>query len=462
MFASGGSVTVTGGSITQNTATTGYGYGGGIYANNNNTTTILLVDNVEISGNTATQGGGIYALSEAVVTLTNNTISGNDAAYGGGVRLGMGATCTMKSGTITGNSATTCGGGVYLYSGQTDSNGQAIDNGTAFTMTGGQICGNTAAKHSADVYSNTATITLSPITQTEGVEIGGKPITGWFWDGTPRWGESYTNRDKNVTGATGIQCLIAAHDEYFTVEYIVDEDSEQNQTYEVEKGTATPGFDGTPAREGCEFDGWSSEVAETVTGNVTYTAQWKGYVTVTYSDGVGGAAFESQVSTVLEGADTPAFEGTPTRNGYTFNGWSPEVADTVSESVTYTAQWTQNPSSGGSSGSGSSSTPSSPSTDSTEPSSPVEIDEPDVPLVELPEEADNPEIAEIGEPDVPLIELPEEADNAEIVDIGKIDVPLADVPETGDDSALWLILAGMAGAGLAWLILSKKRTETER
>ncbi|MBR2984355.1 MAG: hypothetical protein IKC60_02495, partial [Clostridia bacterium] len=28
------------------------------------------------------------------------------------------------------------------------------------------------------------------------------------------------------------------------------------------------------------------------------------------------------------------------RDGYTFNGWTPEVADTVTESVTYTATWT--------------------------------------------------------------------------------------------------------------------------
>ena len=43
------------------------------------------------------------------------------------------------------------------------------------------------------------------------------------------------------------------------------------------------------------------------------------------------------------GAETPAF-GTknPTRKGYTFTGWSPKVADTVTGNVTYKAQWKSN------------------------------------------------------------------------------------------------------------------------
>lgn len=43
--------------------------------------------------------------------------------------------------------------------------------------------------------------------------------------------------------------------------------------------------------------------------------------TVTYTDGAGGAAFNDKTySNILHGAPTPAFGGTPERDGYTFNG----------------------------------------------------------------------------------------------------------------------------------------------
>lgn len=61
--------------------------------------------------------------------------------------------------------------------------------------------------------------------------------------------------------------------------------------------------------------------------------------TVTYTDGVDGAAFTDQTYTVKEGEATPAFDGTPTREGYVFLGWEPEVAETVTGNATYTAKW---------------------------------------------------------------------------------------------------------------------------
>lgn len=62
--------------------------------------------------------------------------------------------------------------------------------------------------------------------------------------------------------------------------------------------------------------------------------------TVTYTDGVDGEEiFEDQSYTVESGKATPAFSGTPTRDGYKFTGWSPAVADTVTGNATYTAQW---------------------------------------------------------------------------------------------------------------------------
>ena len=64
--------------------------------------------------------------------------------------------------------------------------------------------------------------------------------------------------------------------------------------------------------------------------------------TVTYTDGVDGEeVFVDQVySDLRKDSTTPAFDGTPTRTGYTFAGWEPEVAETVTETVTYAAKWT--------------------------------------------------------------------------------------------------------------------------
>ena len=80
-----------------------------------------------------------------------------------------------------------------------------------------------------------------------------------------------------------------------------------------------------------------------MTENVTYTAQWtQNEYTVTYVPGKQGT-FESQSYDKKHyGDDTPAFDGETTGNpGWTFAGWAPEVAETVTENVTYIAQWTK-------------------------------------------------------------------------------------------------------------------------
>ena len=63
--------------------------------------------------------------------------------------------------------------------------------------------------------------------------------------------------------------------------------------------------------------------------------------TVTYTDGVDGKFFEDVVfSDLKSGVATPAFGKDPYHPGYTFAGWEPEVAETVTKTVTYVAKWT--------------------------------------------------------------------------------------------------------------------------
>lgn len=64
----------------------------------------------------------------------------------------------------------------------------------------------------------------------------------------------------------------------YTVTYTDGADGEifDDQVFEdVEEGSDTPEFDGTPKREGYEFTGWDVEIPDTVSENVTYTATWE-------------------------------------------------------------------------------------------------------------------------------------------------------------------------------------------
>ena len=145
----------------------------------------------------------------------------------------------------------------------------------------------------------------------------------------------------------------------FTVTYTDGMDGKifVNQVYEnLLSGIATPAFNGTPTRTGYVFGGWNPAVAANVTESKIYSATWKpdangngiaddeeDKYTVTYTDGVKGKAFADQVyDNLLSGTDTPAFNGKPTRKGYTFVSWTPKVTDTVTKTVTYTATWKAN------------------------------------------------------------------------------------------------------------------------
>ncbi|MEF7523725.1 internalin, partial [Erysipelothrix rhusiopathiae] len=75
-------------------------------------------------------------------------------------------------------------------------------------------------------------------------------------------------------------------------------------------------------------------------------AQWEKNIEVkktyevVYRDGIQDEnSFKDQVyKGIEEGSQTPAYVGTPQREGYRFKGWSPEVFETVTENTVYVAQ----------------------------------------------------------------------------------------------------------------------------
>ena len=96
-----------------------------------------------------------------------------------------------------------------------------------------------------------------------------------------------------------------------------------------------------PTREGYTFAGWDKAIPATMPAeNMTITAQWTiNQYTITF-DTAGGSA----IAPITQDYGTPiTAPADPTRNGYTFVGWSPALpAAMPAENMTVTAQWRVN------------------------------------------------------------------------------------------------------------------------
>lgn len=163
-------------------------------------------------------------------------------------------------------------------------------------------------------------------------------------------------KEKTVNGWTNLKCMV--YDKYQVVyfqseealrDFQNDHSKTEGRLYSTTAlfGSTLPTADApTPTRTGYTFKFWSREgqngdvTGQTVNGWTNLYAVWeKNTYTVTYTDGVNGEAFADQAYTAKYEDATPAFEGTPTRKGFVFDGWTPEVAETVTDDATYTAQW---------------------------------------------------------------------------------------------------------------------------
>ncbi|MFC1238648.1 InlB B-repeat-containing protein [Treponema vincentii] len=127
----------------------GYGSGGGVCVTGGSFTMTggTIKGNEAFNGSGVCVSGGSFEMS-GVHIENNNTVPNDGRGSGGGVYL-TGGSFKMSSGTIKGNKAqNNTGGGVCV-------------TGGSFTMTGGEISGNTASQGGSGVYVNgNATFTM--------------------------------------------------------------------------------------------------------------------------------------------------------------------------------------------------------------------------------------------------------------------------------------------------------------
>ncbi len=131
-----GTLTISGGTISENTADTGAGVYNAGELNEIGIPSRADLSNVTLTGNIAFDaGGGLYGGHEGVVTISNSTVNNNTAfAYGGGVAVSSKASLAISGGTFNGNITPGEGGAVY----------SAVERGV--TISGAQFVGNKAGE----------------------------------------------------------------------------------------------------------------------------------------------------------------------------------------------------------------------------------------------------------------------------------------------------------------------------
>jgi uncharacterized repeat protein (TIGR02543 family) len=108
----------------------------------------------------------------------------------------------------------------------------------------------------------------------------------------------------------------------YTVTFVVDGSAINTQTVAKGQGATLPA---NPAKTGYTFDGWEGDYNNVISDR-TITAKWKIIkYTVTFVDGDGNTLYTQQV----EHGKNIAPPATPTKTGYTFEGWYKEAACTT-------------------------------------------------------------------------------------------------------------------------------------
>ena len=362
LYADKSTVTISGGAISECSAT--INNGGGLYATNSSKITIsdgiisgcegvlgcglyatnsseITISGGTISGCTGLRGGGLYA-NNSTVTITGGTISRCKVGAGGGLFATNSSKITIRGGTISECSTTLDtgkGGGLYA------------ENST-ITISGGTIKDNEAA-HGGGVALTNSTVTGEQPIRNWSV-VGNKAYkTGggiWLgekveWDISDRTKQIYNNQaiehgaDICLEGGNSAITLPNAANMGATYR---DSGIKIDNWYKDDNPRYEPSESGEVVDAGVELKGGLSLVASYKASPVR--------IEIDANGGVGGSGSQ----TVHKGT-TVTLEA-PTKEGYLFTGWEDEnkkiypagedgkVKITVTGDMTLTAEWKKLPS----------------------------------------------------------------------------------------------------------------------
>ncbi len=347
------------------------------------------VDGSPASVNTGSGGGGAGG---------NAKVGGSGAAGIVVIRYGLEAQAALTITSIAGTTGSTLalttsggsGSGTVTFTATTGTAGCSV-SGSTLSFTSAGICAVTATKAAADGYSavssSATTITITAAiytvtynynnatggnsTATADFTLGGTALTlptptrtGYAFNG---WFEA-SNLSGSALGSTysptqtrTIYAKWTANT--YTVTYNYDNSTGGNSTATADFTVGGSALTlPTPTRTGYTFAGWHSDSAKTVsvgiagasyspTASLTLYAKWTANVyTVTYNyDNATGGNSTATSSFTVDG--TAITLPTPTRTGYTFDGWfeasnfsGSALSSTYSptQSRTIYAKWTAN------------------------------------------------------------------------------------------------------------------------
>ena len=262
-------------------------------------------------------------------SVGTGAVTGGVADNGGAIYLKGKSTTTVivDGGTFTGNTATSSGGAIWA---NIAGGGKVVINGGVFTK-------NTAPSGGAitalNLTINGGVFTENSATGTENATGRGGAICVW---GTPAYLTVNGGKIYNNTAA------LNGDDIVFQIQ--ANRTGEMKLISAADMGVNASGWflDEVGRRysedNAVEFTEYASYKTKGVA--VSLKAVINPEYTVKYVDGASGEAFEAEEYTVKAGEATPAFQGDLTKYpGWKFKAWTPDLADTVTEDVTYTATW---------------------------------------------------------------------------------------------------------------------------
>ena len=362
LYADKSTVTISGGAISECSAT--INNGGGLYATNSSKITIS--DGI-ISGCEGVLGCGLYATNSSEITISGGTISGCTGLRGGGLYANN-STVTITGGTIS-RCNVGAGGGLFAT------------NSSEITIRGGTIseCSTTLdTGKGGGLYAENSTITISggTIENNEAAHGGGvaltdstvkkdeKPIRNWTVVG---------NKAYKTGGGIWLGEKVEWDISDRTKQIYNNQAIEQGADIFLEGGTSAiklPNAANMGAKyhdSGINIDNWyndnprytpseSGQVVEAnklLNGGLSLVASYKAIpvrIEIDANGGVGGSSSQ----TVQKGTNVTL--EAPTKEGHLFKGWKDEkgnsypagedgkVKITATGDMTLTAEWKKLPS----------------------------------------------------------------------------------------------------------------------